>query len=68
MQFCSNCGSSDMIYLGDGGCGGIGQMVGCGNCKSVFQQRSGGILPTKGGERWQRMPFNLDEYQKLKNE
>ena len=62
MESCSECGVGQFVYLGDGGCGGYGQLRGCEYCKAVFKQTTGGIAPTPGGECWERQSFSLDEY------
>lgn len=62
MMSCKNCNSWNLFTLDYGGCGGIDSLVGCEDCKTVFKQTTGGIIPTPGGENWDKEPYTLEEY------
>lgn len=46
-MYCKKCKSA-LDYLGGGGCG---TLSGCPKCGAVYEQLTGGLLPTLGGER-----------------
>lgn len=50
---CPDCGGS-LIYTSSGGCGGRGTEKKCEKCGATFRQTTGGILPTPGGEKWEK--------------
>lgn len=57
MKHCQDCGTKTQpLNVGSSGCGGLGSMVRCPNssCDQVWEQVTGGILATAGGERWSR--------------
>lgn len=49
MYHCQYCGAV-LEFLKGGGCGGRGNIYGCPNCDRLFEQISGGIVPTRYGE------------------
>ena len=58
MKHCQDCGTQTQpLNTGGGGCGGLGRMVRCPNsdCDQVWEQTTGGILATAGGEQWSRV-------------
>jgi len=58
MKYCQDCGTrTQPLNTNSSGCGGFGRMIRCPNeaCDQVWEQTSGGFLPTPGGERWSRV-------------
>lgn len=55
---CRSCGSPGKVQLQQGdGCGGRGAREVCRHCGHAWEQTSGGIVATPGGERWTRIPW-----------
>ena len=51
MRFCQKCGG--MMTLGkSGGCGAQGSIWECSSCGQLYQQVTGGIVATRGGETY----------------
>lgn len=63
-MFCQRCGGYTE-YLLSGSCGGYGGLHGCPKCNIVYQQVTGGIVPTPGGEQYSVVEFSSYEDIKL---
>lgn len=48
-MFCQKCGGL-VLQVEHGGCGGYGSIHQCQRCNQVYEQTSGGIVGTPGGE------------------
>lgn len=48
---CPHCNGA-LIPMSWGGCGGRGYKKGCAKCDKVYEQVTGGFVPTPGGEKW----------------
>ena len=55
MYHCQFCGGI-LEQLERGGCGGHGSIHGCPNCDRIFEQVTGGIVATPGGETFRPLP------------
>ena len=53
MEKCGQCGDV-VIFLEGGSCGGRGSLYGCEHWDCVFEQVTGGIIATPGGESFER--------------
>jgi len=59
-MYCPDCGDYCKT-LEYGGCGGICSISGCPKCNTVYQQTTGGILATPGGEQYSKYDETYDE-------
>jgi len=63
MNYCQDCGTKTQpLHTQSMGCGGRGSMKVCLNCDTLWEQVSGGILATPGGEQYARSPWSFTEY------
>ncbi len=51
MNHCQKCGGF-VLRIKRGGCGGLGSYHRCTVCGQVYEQRTGGIVSTSGGEAY----------------
>lgn len=65
MNYCQDCGSKVVgLNTRSYGCGGRGSLKVCLPCDQIWEQSSGGILPTPGGETYSRFYTPFSEYRK----
>tara|TARA_Y100001935_G_C17209114_1_gene459129 strand:+ start:192 stop:662 length:471 start_codon:yes stop_codon:yes gene_type:complete len=65
MNYCQDCGSKVTgLNTRNYGCGGRGSLKVCIPCDQIWEQSSGGILPTPGGETYSRFYIPFSEYRK----
>lgn len=65
MNFCQDCGNKiSPLNSARSGCGGRGSLCACLECDIVYEQVSGGILPSPGGETWSKFPWSFSKYRK----
>jgi len=70
MNYCQNCGGKTRPLDGGHGCGGVGSLDGCPKCGAVYRQTTGGIVPTHGGEQYERVEYTTykEEFYRLAKE
>lgn len=61
MWHCQSCGGF-LELLRQGWCGGRGAIYGCPTCDQLYEQTTGGIVPTPGGETLSPIPGSYKEY------